>query len=263
VFIIQWDDCRSGKLRSRQNDDDFFPFVSIGIIYKKAQQHRPSGLNKHLSRSYKILVIMSDIFSWLLLLRSDHGSVKANDNRKRETTAPSPPVKRRLQDVTTDDIKEQSKVVTPTKQPRTNQRKSPSCPSTCKRHSKIPKINKPTLASPQSSKSDSEEWLQNMQAWLLHAEDGPKLTRKLVRQTMDSVRALASGQGLPATVYSGGAIFLPYQSVDWESVNIETLKERARSFCRQENISNKRTGDVFVGPMEHVQLYRVYQSACL
>jgi hypothetical protein len=204
---------------------------------------------------------MSDIFSWLLLLRSDLGAVNENDNRKGETTAPSPPAKRCRQDVTTDDFKEQSKVGTPTKQHKNNQRKSPSSPSTLKRHSKLPKKNKSTLSSPQSSKSDSEEWLQGIQAWLLHAEDGPKLTRKLLRQTMDSVRALASGQGLLATVYSGGAVFLPHHPVDWETADLEALKEEARFFCRKENVSHKRTGDVFVCPMEHVQLYRDYQIA--
>lgn len=79
---------------------------------------------------------------------------------------------------------------------------------------------------------------------------------------MDSVQALASGQGLPATVYSGGAVFLPHQPVDWQTADLTSLKDAARRFCQQEAVSIKRTCDVFVGPMEHVELYRNNMSAC-
>lgn len=209
---------------------------------------------------------MSDIFSWfLLLLRSNQGANNEDGNARREVTATSLPAKRRhVSNPTTESPNGQSSIlITPTKRPKTNQRKSPSDKSSLKQQSKKP-IKKSTsspASSPPSSEQDSEEWLQSMQAWLLHADDGPKLTRKLLRQTMDSVQALASGQGLPATVYAGDAIFLPHHPVDWEITDLVSLKQAAQRFCQQETVSDKRTWDVFVGPMERVQLYRHYKAA--
>lgn len=205
---------------------------------------------------------MSDIFSWCLLLRWNQEALEAEGdaNAKNEVTAPSSlPENRRVSTATIDGPSGPHKVATPTKRPKPVKRKSRSIESPLKQQSKA---RSKKHASPSSqSKQDSEEWLQGMQAWLLHTDDGPKLTCKQFRQTMNSIQALASGQGLPATVYSGGAVFLPHHSIAWETVDLACMKQAVQRFCQQEAVSIKRTCDVFVCPMEHVQLYRDCRAA--